>query len=108
MEWIRCPSRWSADYTDPTSLYQPYLSLPGSNGYSNSHFDEVYNNTAVCKGEERNSLLHEAEDILMQDVALIPLFNAETDVLIRDNVSGFQTEPTGVGVVVTGLKKEIE
>ena len=44
----------------------------------------------------------------MQDVALIPLFNAETDVLIRDNVSGFQTEPTGVGVVVTGLKKEIE
>ena len=101
-------SGWSADYTDPTSLYQPYLSLPGSNGYSNSHFDEVYNNTAVCKGEERNSLLHEAEDILMQDVALIPLFNAETDVLIRDNVSGFQTEPTGVGVVVTGLKKEIE
>ena len=98
---------WVADYADPTSLYQSCLGDDDKNYYSNPEIDKLYIDSQNCRGEERDRILHRAEDIIMEEQAMIPLFGGETTYLLRDGVSGLEMNPTGVTLVVTGLKKEV-
>ena len=77
------------------------------NFYSNPEIDKLYIDSQNCRGEERDRILHRAEDIIMEEQAMIPLFGGETTYLLREGVSGLEMNPTGVTLVVTGLKKEV-
>ena len=101
---------WVADYADPTSFYN--LFLTGASdiyGYSNPDYDELLRRCEeelATTPEERNVVLHEAEDLIMEDVGCIPLFSTGSSYLISDLIDGYVPNPTGIGFVVTDLKKE--
>lgn len=98
---------WVADYSDPTALFQSCLNTENTNGYSSDEFSELYNQSITARGAQRDSILHDAEEQLMKDVAFIPLFSAESCYLVAKEVSGLQLSPTGSEPIVTGFKKEL-
>lgn len=103
---------WVADYADPTSFLGLFSSGATTAGFNNAEFDEIYakiQTGEVSKDAElRSGLMHEAEEVLMKNAGVIPIFTEGGTYLIRDNVTGFKLNPTGVGCIVTELKKEAE
>ena len=103
---------WVADYADPTAFLALFISSASAKGYSNPEYDALYqeiqNFTSVHNLSERDDMMHKAEDILMDDAAAIPLFSKGNAYLIRKELTGFQITPTGVGCIVTDLRKEVE
>ena len=99
---------WVADYADPTSMFTSCNYIEGSNIYNSAEFDELLDKSQQAEGAERDELLHKAEEHLMRDVALIPLFGGEAVYLQHTGVTGMQVIPTGAEPIITGLKKEAE
>ncbi|KRQ86152.1 Oligopeptide-binding protein OppA precursor [Caloramator mitchellensis] len=68
---------WIADYVDPMTFLDMWITNGGQNniGYSNPEYDK---RIEAAKKEadpaKRMQLLHEAEDILMNDMPLIPIY----------------------------------
>jgi len=102
---------WIADYVDPTSFLGIFTES-SANGYSNPEYEELFSRIQSAefagKPDERNKLMHEAEDFLMEDAALIPLWMNNSNFLINSGVKGFALTPTGDAYVVTGLTKEVQ
>ena len=103
---------WVGDYADPTTFYMQYVSGSGAVSFSDPKYDEAYqdcqSDDVATDPDERNKRLHKAEDILMQNVAVIPVFSQGRVCLIADGVEGLQYVPTGVSMILTGLKKEVK
>ncbi|MBQ7187036.1 MAG: peptide ABC transporter substrate-binding protein [Ruminococcus sp.] len=116
-EWLRRVSvgdkydiimdSWVPDYIDPTALFTTCLGSGDDNMYAGSEFRELYDKSLSASGAERDKILDQAEKQLMDDVALIPLFSGERQYIVGDGVSGLQVTPTGVEMIITGLKKEV-
>ncbi len=84
---------WSADYPDPNS----FLGLFDSESpYNYSRFeDEEYDRFMSESAYEidpvkRMGLLHKAEDIIMEEMAVIPLFARGSSYLIPESVTGVE------------------
>ena len=119
-EWLAAPTSgkydlifngWVCDYADPTALYNIFITgAHGDYGYSNKAFDEILDKCddkdVANDPAKRNELLHQAEDILMEDMAGIPIFTRGDAYLIKDCIGGFQLNPTGLGYMVTDIRKE--
>lgn len=84
---------WTADYFDPASLMELWITDGGNNdcGYSNAAYDElVYAAQAEPDPAKRLQLFHQAEDILMEDAAVIPLYYySETYLVKNDEYTGY-------------------
>jgi oligopeptide transport system substrate-binding protein len=103
---------WFADYADPTSFLALFNSSSKVLGYNNPDYDKLYDNIqtfdATSSFKKRDEMMHQAEDMLMNDAALIPLFTKGQAYLIRNGVTGFQMTPTGVGCIIEELNKEVK
>ena len=103
---------WVADYADPTAFLALFISTGSTEGYDNQEYDDLYDKIQDPEASKdvatRNELMHKAEDLLMDDAALIPLFSKGESYLIRKGVTGFQVNPTGIGCILTALKKEVK
>ena len=101
---------WAADYGDPTSFLNIFLGGTGKNIYSSEEFDSLLDKAdeseAINTPGMRNDLLHQAEDILLSDAALIPLFSVDESYLVRDGVTGFAETPTA-SFNIKKLDKEV-
>ena len=89
---------WSCDYNDPSSLLDLFYTGNGNNDgqYSNAEFDaqmDIARNTNDVN--ERFTALHAAEDILMNDMAMIPLAYYNDYWLQSDAVVGSWHSPYG-------------
>ena len=104
-------SGWYADYSDPTTFLALYLSTASAKSYANPDFDALYTESTSARmaknPDERNKILHQIEDIIMEDAGTVPIYSEGNTYLIRSNISGFQTPPTGTGIIVKGIKKEV-
>ena len=102
---------WVADYADPTAFLALFLSSASEAGYDNPDYDALYDKIQSEEisqdPDKRDELMEQAEDMLMKDMAVIPLFSKGQAYLIKSNVTGFQINPTGIGCILTGLKKEV-
>ncbi|MFN8593752.1 MAG: peptide ABC transporter substrate-binding protein [Thermomicrobiales bacterium] len=88
-------SIWGADYPDP----QNFLSLQlqtgvGNNNshYSNKEFDALTKeaDTSVEDFAQRAELYNKAEQIAVNEVGWLPLFNAKVNVLVRECIKGIE------------------
>lgn len=78
---------WSLSYLSPQYALVLYTSGADSNfmGYASEEFDELYQQgTAASTVEEANDLFQQAEDVLLEDLPIIPLWyqvahNAHSD-----------------------------
>ena len=66
---------WVFDYNDPSSMLELFMTDNGNNDgkYSNAEYDEMMENTKIADKDERFANLHAAEEIAMEDYAMIPL-----------------------------------
>ncbi|MDY5203592.1 MAG: peptide ABC transporter substrate-binding protein [Gemmiger sp.] len=66
---------WSMDYNDPSNMLELFTTNNGNNDgkYANPAFDQVIEDSRVADKATHFEKLHEAEDILMNDAACIPV-----------------------------------
>ena len=88
---------WVADYPDPENFLDLLLhSEAGDAGYVNLVFDSLVERArAEQKFETRLDLYRNAEQLLMDDAGIIPLFHVKDYVLVRPHVRGFRILPLG-------------
>ena len=82
---------WIADYADPTSFLDLFISDNGLNNtfYSGSTFDMLMKSAALATPATRMEILHQAEDQLMQDMPVIPLYYYVSRHLVSPRLTGF-------------------
>ena len=104
-------SGWGPDFSDPTTYLALFLSNSNAVTYSNEEYDRMY--ATACSAEmavnpeSRNIVLHQLEDILLEDAATIPLYVQGNTYLVRKNITGFQIPPKGSGIIINGINKEV-
>ncbi|MBW6410027.1 peptide ABC transporter substrate-binding protein [Clostridium weizhouense] len=89
---------WVGDYVDPMTFLDMWESTSGQNcaGYNNPEYDKLIRTAKVETDQnKRSEILHQAEDILMDDMPVIPL-NYQVKVKgIKDYVKGVSVSPLG-------------
>jgi oligopeptide transport system substrate-binding protein len=86
-----------ADYPDPQEFME-YLAMSGMStnygGFSNQRLDELVKiGNEATEMEERLEAYNEAEQIFLEEVAIVPLFYNITSLVTKPYVKGFQFTP---------------
>lgn len=96
-------SIWGADYPDPQNFISLQLQtdVGNNNGHwSNAEFDKLTKEADTMVGDfaKRADLYNQAEQIAVDEVGWLPLFNAKVNVLVRECIKGID---------VTGMDYQI-
>lgn len=92
-------TRWGPDYADPTTYLN--MLIEGANYNYGSYESELYNQLMsdamnTKDFSERWTKLQEAEKVLLEDAAVIPLYQVGGATLIRSNIKGIENHLVGV------------
>ena len=100
---------WIADYSDPINMLEIFTSDSGNNDPqlgkdpSNtsapdwSKFDQMISEIRTTTDlEKRTEMMHEAEDMLMDTWAVVPLYYYNDDFMCKTNVSGIYSNVFGI------------
>jgi oligopeptide transport system substrate-binding protein len=83
---------WIGDYVDPNNFLDLFITDGGNNhtGFSNARYDEIILNAApaALNRDERYALYQEAENLLMADMPVIPLYVYQSKHLKRPSLKG--------------------
>lgn len=111
--WTVAQTGWSADYNDPMTMlalftanghnearwrYKPYEGVPDDVTLNpeNEAYDKAVQMAGMTSGTERDGYLKQAEDILMEQAVICPLYYATyTQVIDFSKVSGPGRTPIG-------------
>ncbi|ASJ21459.1 peptide ABC transporter substrate-binding protein [Brachyspira hampsonii] len=89
---------WIADYNDPMSFLGVFLSysIQNNGGYSNKAYDDKLKLAMSTIDQDiRMKAMHEAEDILMEDMGLIPIYFYTDPIMVSKKLSGVIYDPLG-------------
>ncbi|MBS5881084.1 MAG: peptide ABC transporter substrate-binding protein [Lachnoanaerobaculum sp.] len=89
---------WVMDYNDPSNILELALTGNGNNNakYSNPEFDALMSKAATEKNPQtRFGYLHQAEDFIMKDTAMVPLLYYNDFYLQSDKITGSWHSPDG-------------
>ena len=88
---------WVADYPDPENFLDLLLHSEAHDArYINKEFDALVERARVEEDQAaRLALYQRAEQLLMDDTGLIPLFHVKDYVLIRPHIEGFRVSVVG-------------
>ena len=88
---------WVADYADPENFLDLLFHSSRHDGrYGNEEFDRLVEQARVERDHDtRLELYGQAEQLLMDDVAIIPLYHVQDFVVVRPHVEGFRMLPIG-------------
>jgi peptide/nickel transport system substrate-binding protein/oligopeptide transport system substrate-binding protein len=91
---------WIADFPDPANfLASMFLSTSPDNyiGYSNSEVDRLLREAeAVQDVEERAELYLQAQQLVVDDAVLIPLYHDVSYTVVKPHVQGLVISPVGI------------
>ena len=83
---------WTGDYPDPNTFLDMWTSFSQQNqtGWSNEKYDELIRNAARTKDvAERLKVFHEAEDLLMDEMPVMPIYIYTRVYLKKPSVKGW-------------------
>ena len=83
---------WIGDYIDPNTFLDMYVTDGGNNrtGWSNPEYDRLINQAAnTSNQEERYELFQQAEEILMNEVPIIPIYTYTRVFLKSPHIKGW-------------------
>lgn len=90
---------WGADYSDPINFLELFTTHNGNNktGFSSEEYNKLIASaqTRDVSEKERWNLLLQAEQLLMQEAVIAPLYQEYKTVLQKDNVNGIISHPVG-------------
>ncbi|MEI0495497.1 peptide ABC transporter substrate-binding protein [Brachyspira intermedia] len=87
---------WTADFNDPIAFLSTLQSYSSFNylSYTNKEYDNLLNIANTNNNlEERTKLLYQAENILVNDVGIIPLYYLKGAILKSHNLKGVEYDP---------------
>jgi oligopeptide transport system substrate-binding protein len=92
---------WIADYPDPQNFLDVLLHSTSTEnnvgGYTSAAYDRLLEQArSETNHTQRMALYQQAEQILMDDAGIIPLFHAPDYVLTKPHVQGFAIGPLGI------------
>lgn len=101
---------WNADYPDPYSFLQIFMSDNAQNNskWSNKEFDDLVKKSATTDANDemkRWDDLLQADKILTEEQGVIPLYQYYQANLTRKNVKNYVVSPNGMYNIVTAYKK---
>jgi oligopeptide transport system substrate-binding protein len=93
-----CRTSWIADYNDPMTFLDMFYTNGGNNnpGYTNAEYDKLVD--SAKKGTDaakRTEDLHKVEDILMNDMPIIPIYYYTNVLALKSNITDLQKSPLG-------------
>ena len=99
---------WSMDYNDPSNMLELFTTNNGNNDgkYANPEFDQVIEDSRVADKATHFEKLHEAEDILMNDAACIPVAYYNDFWLQSPSLKGTWHSPYGYWYLQYGYIEE--
>jgi len=82
---------WIADYADPSTFLELFVGGGSLNdtAWSSPEFDRLMQASSLAEGEERLELLHDAEQVVIDDMPVIPLYYYVSRHLVSRKVTGF-------------------
>ncbi|MDR3596156.1 peptide ABC transporter substrate-binding protein [Clostridium sp.] len=89
---------WSADYADPMTFLDIFVSDSPNNevGYNSPKYDQLVNDAKKeADANKRLDLMHQAEDVLMADMPIIPIYYYTQTKGIKDYVKGVRVNALG-------------
>jgi len=89
---------WIADYNDPMTFLDMWTTGNGQNnaGYSNKEYDKLIASAKVeLDDTKRTEMLRKAEDILMEELPILPIYSYTNVLCIDKNVKGTYKSPLG-------------
>ena len=95
---------WTADYPDPESLLgMLFRSTSPDNytGYTNANFDDLLATADITAGEERIEALNSANQLLIDDAAVIPIYYPRGFTLVREGFAPVEVTPLGLAGLET-------
>jgi len=87
---------WIGDYIDPSTFLEMYITGGGNNdaAWSNKQYDNLIANASVEMDQaKRFEYFQQAEEILMQEVPIIPIYNYRSKALVRPAVKNWTANP---------------
>ncbi|MEZ2364722.1 peptide ABC transporter substrate-binding protein [Bacillus cereus] len=93
-------ANWGPDYKDPISYLELFMTGNPNNkmNYSNVHYDELIKKAKtdfVLDTENRWEALREAEQVLLEDAAVAPLYHIGSAYVQKDYVKGIEKHQFG-------------
>jgi oligopeptide transport system substrate-binding protein len=91
---------WIADFNDPINFLEVFKFKLGSTNnthWENPKYIDLLNRSQLCRDqEERKGLLRQAEEILMLEMPIIPIFHYAMNYLEQSGVEDVALSPIGV------------
>ncbi len=90
---------WTADFNDPINFLEVFKYKEASTNntnWENGKYIDLLNQSALCRDkEERKGLLREAEQILMEQMPIIPVFHFALNYLQSEGLKEVALSPLG-------------
>ena len=105
-------TRWGPDYADPMTYLDMWITGASYNfgSWSNEKYDELVfeasKGSLVTKLEERWQALKDAEKIVMDEAAILPVYQTGSAMMIKSNVKGIEFHSVGVPTVYKNTTKD--
>jgi len=84
---------WVGDFLDPIGVLHHYTSTDSNNftSWSNSEYDALIEQATIEQDEaKRYELLHQAEDILMEELPILPIYYQAQNALVSKKFEGIR------------------
>ncbi len=95
-DYVFSRNGWTADYSDPMTFLDMWTTTSGNNiaGYSNKDYDKLIADAKLeTNVTKRFTELHQAQDILLKDMPVVPLYERTVVVCTKDYVKGVYRTP---------------
>jgi Bacterial extracellular solute-binding proteins, family 5 Middle. len=89
---------WFADYIDPMTFLDMFTTGSGNNdsGWSNKEYDDLIDKAKrTTNAAERMQYMHQAENILMDEMVVIPIYFYVNSYIVKPNLKGYHVDPLG-------------
>ncbi|MDW7738634.1 MAG: peptide ABC transporter substrate-binding protein [Bacillota bacterium] len=89
---------WIGDYLDPYTFLDMWVTGGGNNNsrWSNADYDRILTEVRMLDDEvARMEMMHQLEDILMEEMPIAPIYYYTLPIMIKDYVKGYSKAAVG-------------
>ncbi len=88
---------WITDYLDPSGLLSIFSTENAYNDpkFNNAEYDELLSTAASTTGAEHFEALYKAQEILMTELPIIPIYHYTDSVMAKDSLVGWTRQTLG-------------
>ncbi|WP_231701790.1 peptide ABC transporter substrate-binding protein [Crassaminicella thermophila] len=88
---------WLGDYADPMTMLDLWLSYSGNNDaqWNSPEYDKLIEDSKLLTGKERFDLLYKAQDLLMNEMIVMPIYYYTRPQMVSERVKNWEKTKMG-------------